>query len=245
MNPLTSVIYNKIPRPAADLLARAARFGVADLHEGMGPVAGRMCLTSPSMRPIAAGQRVCGPAITAWNYPGDNLAIHAALDVAQAGDVLVFTNGGGHQGALWGDVACGFAKQKGVAGAVVHGACRDTAAIRDMAFPVWATHISVEHPEKRGPAAVNVPVVLDGVLVEPGDVIAGDDDGILVIPRALLQAAVEGAERRAAAEVAIRARIAAGELPLDILGIRAVIEGLQIERKDCTWLDDGKNDPAG
>jgi 4-hydroxy-4-methyl-2-oxoglutarate aldolase len=110
-----------------------------------------------------------------------------------------------------------------------------------MAFPVWATHISVEHPEKRGPAAVNVPVVLDGVLVEPGDVVAGDADGILVIPRALLKAAVEGAERRAALEVGIRARIAAGELPLDILGIRGVIEGLGIERKDCTWLDDGSD----
>jgi 4-hydroxy-4-methyl-2-oxoglutarate aldolase len=242
MKPLKSIIYNQIPRPDADLLARAAQFGVADLHEGMGSVAGRMCLTSPSMRPIADGQTVCGPAITAWNYPGDNLAIHAALNVAQAGDVLVFTNGGGHQGALWGDVACGFAVKKGIAGAVIHGACRDTAAIRDMGFPVWTTHVSVEHPEKRGPAAVNVPVVLDGVLVEPGDVIAGDADGVLVIPRALLQATVEGAERRAALEVGIRARIAAGELPLDILGIRAVIQNLGIEQKDCTWLDDRRDD---
>ncbi len=242
MKPLKSIIYNQIPRPDADLLARAGQFGVADLHEGMGAVAGRMCLTSPSMRPIAEGQTVCGPAVTAWNYPGDNLAIHAALNVAQAGDVLVFTNGGGHQGALWGDVACGFAVKKGIAGAVVHGACRDTAAIRAMGFPVWATHISVEHPEKRGPAAVNVPVVLDGVLVEPGDVIAGDADGVLVIPRALLQATVEGAERRAALEVGIRARIAAGELPLDILGIRTVIENLGIEQKDGTWLDDSRDD---
>lgn len=237
MKPLKSVIYNRIPRPDAELLNRAAQFSVADLHEGMGAVAGRMCLTSPAMRPIAAGQRVCGPAITAWNFPGDNLAIHAALNVAQAGDVLVFTNGGGHQGALWGDVACGFAKHKGVAGAVIHGACRDTDAIRELGFPVWSTHISVEHPEKRGPAAVNVPVVLDGVLVEPGDIIVGDADGVLVIPRSLLHATVAGAERRAALEVGIRARIAAGELPLDILGIRAVIENAGIEQIDGTWLD--------
>lgn len=238
MKPLKSVIYNHIPRPDADILARAAKFSVADLHEGMGAVAGRMCLTSPSMQPIAAGQRVCGPAITAWNYPGDNLAIHAALNVAQAGDVLVFTNGGGHQGALWGDVACGFAKKQGIAGAVVHGAVRDTDAIREIGFPVWTTAISVEHPEKRGPAAVNVPVVVDGVLVEPGDIIAADADGVLVIPRALLLSTVEGAERRAALEVTVRARIADGELPLDILGIRAVIESLGIEQKDCTWEDD-------
>ena len=145
--------------------------------------------------------------------------------------MLVFTNGGGHQGALWGDVACGFAVKKGVAGAVVHGAVRDTDAIRELGFPVWSTHISVEHPEKRGPAAVNVPIVVDGVLVEPGDIIAADADGVVVIPRALLRQAVEGAEARAANEVKIRARIAAGELPLDILGLRAVIEDAGIEAR--------------
>lgn len=244
MKPLKSVIYNRIPRPDSALLARAAKFSIADLHEGMGSLAGRMCLTSPAMKPIAAGQRVCGPAITAWNYPGDNLAIHAALNVAQAGDVLVFTNGGGHQGALWGDVACGFAKKRGIAGAVVHGGVRDTDAIREIGFPVWATAISVEHPEKRGPAAVNVPIVVDGVLVEPGDIIAADADGVLVIPRALLASAVEGAERRAATEVTIRARIAAGELPLDILGIRAVIENADIPQHDCMWSEDLGDDAA-
>jgi 4-hydroxy-4-methyl-2-oxoglutarate aldolase len=238
MKPMKSVIYRNIPRPDPALLARAAEFGVADLHGALGLVAGRMCLMSPNMRPIAPGQRLCGPAITAWNFPGDNLAIHAALDTAQAGDVLVFTNGGGHQGALWGDVACGFAVKKGVAGAVVHGACRDTDAIRDLGFPVWSTHISVEQPEKRGPAAVNVPIVADGVLVEPGDIVAADADGVVVIPLALLAQAVAGAEARAANEVKIRARIAAGELPLDILGIRAIIENAGIKQKDGTWQDD-------
>lgn len=238
MRPLKSVIYNRIPESDPELVARAAQFGIADLHEGMGIVAGRMCLMSPDMRPIQSGMDLCGPAITAWNFPGDNLAIHAALNVAQAGHVLVFTNGGGHQGSLWGDVACGFAKKKGVAGAVMHGAVRDTDAIRDLGFPVWATAISPEHPEKRGPAAVNVPVVVDGVLVEPGDIIRADADGVLVIPRALLKATVEGAEKRASAEVTIRQRIADGELPLDILGLRKVIADLGIEEKDCTWQED-------
>ena len=235
MKPLKSVIYSDIPRPDSWLIARAAEFGVADLHGALGTIAGRMCLMSPNMRPIAPGQRLCGPAITAWNYPGDNLAIHAALHTAQAGDVLVFTNGGGHQGALWGDVACGFAVKKGVAGAVVHGACRDTDAIRDLGFPVWSTHISVEQPDKRGPAAVNVPIVVDGVLVEPGDIIAADADGCVVIPRALLVQVIEGAEARAANEVKVRARIAAGELPLDILGLRTVIENAGIEQVKGTW----------
>ena len=240
MKPVKPVIYSDIPRPDSWLIARAAEFGVADLHGALGTVAGRMCLMSPNMRPIAPGQRVCGPAITAWNYPGDNLAIHAALHTAQAGDVLVFTNGGGHQGSLWGDVACGFAVKKGVAGAVVHGAVRDTDAVRDLGFPTWSTHISVEQPDKRGPAAVNVPIVVDGVLVEPGDIIAADADGVVVIPRALLAKVIEGAEARAANEVKIRARIAAGELPLDILGLRAVIENAGIEQIEGTWEDHAK-----
>jgi len=238
MPPVKSVIYNRIPESDPALIARAGAFGVADLHEALGPVAGRMCLMSPRMRPIAAGQRICGPAITAFNYPGDNLMIHAALNLATQGQVLVFTNGGSPNGALWGDVACGFAVKKKVAGAIVDGAVRDTDAIREMGFPVWSTAVSVEHPEKRGPGAVNVPVVVDGVLVEPGDIIAADADGALVIPRKLLAHAVEGAEKRAATEVVIRGRIAAGELPLDILGLRAVIENAGIEQRDATWEDD-------
>jgi len=235
VKPIKPVIYSDIPRPDPALLARARAFGVADLHGALGAITGRMCLMSPAMRPIASGQRLYGPAITAWNYPGDNLAIHAALHTAKAGDVLALTNGGGHQGALWGDVACTFAVKKGVAGAVVHGAVRDTDAVRALNFPVWSTHISVEQPDKRGPAAVNVPIVMDGVLVEPGDVIAADADGVVVIPLKLLEHAVEGAEARAANEVRIRARIEAGELPMDILGLRAIIENAGIEQIEGTW----------
>lgn len=236
--PVKSVIYSRIPRPDPALVARAAKFGIADLHEGLGEIAGRMCLMSPAMVPIAPGQKVCGPAVTAWNFPGDNLAIHAVLYTAEAGDVLVLTNGGGHQGALWGDVACTFAKKKGLVGTVVHGATRDVDAIRELDYPVWSTAVSVEHPKKRGPAAVNVPVVVDNVLVEPGDLIVGDSDGILVIPRDLIELAVINAETRAAKEVEFRRRIEEGEVLFDILGMRAVIEDLGIAIKDCTWEED-------
>lgn len=238
MKPLKPVIYNRIPASDPALIARAAAFGIADLHEALGAVAGRMSLMSPNMRPIASNQRLCGPAVTSWNYPGDNLMIHAALNVAGAGDVLVLTNGGSAQGALWGDVACGFAVKKGLAGTVVHGATRDTDAIRDLGYPVWATTVSVEHPEKRGPGAVNVPIVVDGVLVEPGDIVAADGDGVLVIPRALLVYTVDRAETRAAAERGYRRRIAAGEQLIDILGMKAVIDAAGIDQKDCTWADD-------
>lgn len=239
MRPVQSIVYKQIPRPDPALVARAAQFGIADLHEGLGYLAGRMCLMTPKMQARQHGKgTTVGPAITAWNYPGDNLAIHCALEVAQAADVLVLTNGGGHQGALWGDVACGFAKKQGLAGAVVEGAARDIDAIRDLDFPVWSTAISVEHPEKRGPVAVNVPLTVDGVLVEPGDIVCADTDGVLVIPRALLQHAVEGAEKRAATEVGIRQRIAEGERPFDIFGFRAQVAEAGIEMREGTWQDD-------
>ncbi|WP_313437140.1 4-carboxy-4-hydroxy-2-oxoadipate aldolase/oxaloacetate decarboxylase [Novosphingobium sp.] len=233
--PLKSVIYRRIPRPDPALVARAARFGVADLHEGLGEIAGRMGLMSPAMVPIALGQKLCGPAVTAWNFPGDNLAIHAALWVAEAGDVLVLTNGGGHQGALWGDVACTYAKRKGLAGTVVHGAMRDVDAIRDLGYPVWSTAVSVEHPKKRGPAAVNVPVVADGVRVEPGDLVVGDADGVLVIPRALIEQTVAKAETRAAAEVEFRRRIGEGEVLFEILGMDRIVADLGIEIHDRSY----------
>jgi 4-hydroxy-4-methyl-2-oxoglutarate aldolase len=235
---MQSVIYSKVPASDPSLIARAAKQGVADLHEALGALRGRMCLMSPAMRPIADGQAVCGPAVTAWNYPGDNLMIHAALNVAQPGQVLVLTNGGSAQGALWGDVACTFAVKQGVAGVVVHGASRDTEAIRALGFPVWTTAISVEHPEKRGPGAVNVPIVVDGVLVEPGDIVAADSDGVLVIPRGELQRTVEAAEARAAREVGFRTRIAAGERLVDILGIRQVIDAAGIPTHDRCWNED-------
>lgn len=232
MNP---VIYTRIPLPDPALVAEAASYAIADLHEALGPVAGRMALMSPRMRPLLAGRRISGAAVTAYNFPGDNLMIHVALRLATRGQVLVLTNGGGHQGALWGDVACTFAVKKGIAGVVADGAVRDVDALRELDFPVWATAISPEHPEKRGPGSVNVPVVVDGVLVEPGDVVVADGDGVLVIPQAHLARAVEGARSRAAKEVAIRDRIEAGESLFEILNMAAAVEAAGIAEIDGDW----------
>ncbi|MFM9845711.1 MAG: 4-carboxy-4-hydroxy-2-oxoadipate aldolase/oxaloacetate decarboxylase [Hyphomicrobiaceae bacterium] len=232
MNP---IICTRIPLPEPDLVAEAANYAIADLHEALGAVQGRMALMSPRMRPLLEGRRISGAAVTSYNFPGDNLMIHVALNVAQRGQVLVLTNGGGSQGALWGDVACTFAAQKGIAGVVADGPVRDVDALRKMNFPVWATAISPSHPEKRGPGSVNVPVVVDGVLVEPGDVIVADGDGVLVIPRTRIAATVEGARQRAAKEVAIRQRIKAGESLFEILNMDAAAKASGIEQIDATW----------
>ncbi len=234
---MKSVIYRQIPEPDAALVAEAARYAIADLHEALGPVGGRQCLMSPRMRPIQDGRRISGAAVTSYNFPGDNLMIHVALNVAKRGHILVLTNGGGSQGALWGDVACTFAAKKGLAGVVAAGAVRDVDAVRELGFPVWATAISPEHPEKRGPGSVNVPIVVDGVLVEPGDVIVADDDGVLVIPQAHLARAIDGARARADKETAIRERIRAGESLYEILNMAGNVKAAGIEEIDGTWRD--------
>ena len=234
MNP---VIFTDIPEPDPDLVAEAANYAIADLHEALGPVQGRMCLMSPRMRPLLEGRRISGAAITSYNYPGDNLMIHVALNVAKKGHVLVLTNGGGSQGALWGDVACTFAVKKGIVAVVADGAVRDVDALRELNFPVWATAISPEHPEKRGPGSVNVPIVVDGVLVEPGDVIVADGDGVLVIPRERLALTLEGARARAEKETAIRKRINAGESLYEILNMSANVQASGIAVEGGTWLD--------
>jgi 4-hydroxy-4-methyl-2-oxoglutarate aldolase len=234
MNP---IICTRIPLPDPALVAEAAKYAIADLHESLGAVQGRMALMSARMRPLLDGRRISGAAVTSHNFPGDNLMIHVALKVAQRGQILVLANGGGTQGALWGDVACTFAAKKGIAGVIADGPVRDVEALRRMKFPVWSTAISPSHPEKRGPGSVNVPIVADGVLVEPGDVIVADDDGVLVIPQAHLARAVEGARARAAKEVAIRARIEAGESLFEILNMEAAVRAAGIEQVDKAWLE--------
>jgi 4-hydroxy-4-methyl-2-oxoglutarate aldolase len=231
---MKSVIYKQIPLPDPILVAEAAKYSVADLHEALGAIQGRMSLMAPKMRALLQGRRICGAAVTSYNFPGDNLMIHVALNLAQRGQVLVLTNGG-NDGALWGDVACTYAVQKGIAGVIADGPVRDVDALRAMNFPVWATMVSPSHPEKRGPGAANVPVVLAGVLVEPGDVIAADGDGVLVIPRTELGRAVEGARNRSAAEVLTRKRIGTGESLYEIANIDAAVRAAGIEQVDATW----------
>jgi 4-hydroxy-4-methyl-2-oxoglutarate aldolase len=233
----TGIIYTQIPRADATLVEEARKYAVSDLHEALGVIVGRMGLMSSRMRPIAPGQRMAGQAVTAFNYPGDNLMIHKALHLAEAGDVLVLTNGGSEHGALWGDVAATFAKHKGIAGVVADGPVRDVDALREMQFFVWSTSVSPSHPEKRGPGSVNVPVICDGVLVNPGDVLVGDADGVLVIPLQHLRTALDGARQRSEREAAVRRRTLAGESLYEVLDMQRQIDGAGIREHQGIWSE--------
>jgi 4-hydroxy-4-methyl-2-oxoglutarate aldolase len=230
-------IFTRIPPCDADLISQAAEIGVSDLHEGLGAVTGRSLLMSPRMRPLDPTRKIAGQALTAYNYPGDNLMMHVALHYVQPGQVLVMTSGGGHQGALWGELAGLQAQRKGAAGLICDGAVRDTQQLKEMGFPVWSTAIHASHPEKRGPGSLNIPVVIDGVPVNPGDVIVADADGVLAIPPDLLPHAIELARQRADREVEIRAKIAAGSTLYEALSIEKAVANMGADILDTTWQD--------
>lgn len=232
-----SAVYTRIPRCPASLVEQASLFPVADLHEAMGGITGRVQLMSPHMRPVGAGQRMAGQAVTSYNYPGDNLMIHAALNIAKKGDVLVLCNGGISQGALWGDVAATYAAEKGIAGVVADGPVRDTASLREMGCQVWSTIVSPAHPEKRGPGAVNVPVVCDGVRVMPGDIVVADDDGVVVLPLKSAAGIMERARARNATEAGIRKKIRAGGSLFEILQMQAFLDRAGVEIVDAEWKE--------
>lgn len=234
---MQSVVYKRIPRLDPVLIERAKRINVADLHEGLGPVIGRQCLMQPQMRALFPTARVCGQAITSFNFPGDNLMLHAAFRVAEPGDILVLTNGGSPQGALWGEIASYYSRIRKLGGAVIDGATRDTSQITEMAFPVFASHVSVSYPGKRGPGAVNVPVVVAGATVNPGDLIVGDADGVIVIPPSHIEVAIRNAEARMAKEAELKRRLDEGRTLYDLTGMKALFEAAAIEEIDAIWSD--------
>lgn len=234
---MQSVVYKKIPRLDPALIERTKRIHVADLHEGLGPVIGRQCLMQTQMRALFPAARVCGQAITSFNFPGDNLMLHAAFRVAEAGDVLVLTNGGSPQGALWGEIATYYSRIRKLAGAVIDGATRDTLQITEVGFPLFASYVSVSYPGKRGPGAVNVPVVVAGVTVNPGDLVVGDADGVLAIPPAHVEGAVRNAEARMAKEAEIKRRLDEGQTLYDITGMKALFDAAGIVEIDGIWSD--------
>lgn len=232
------IVYSQIPTIDAALTERARQFAMSDLHEGLGAVTGRIGLMLPQMRPLFDGARMCGQAVTCYNYPGDNLMLHQAMQLAERGQVIVATNGGSAQGALWGEMVTIFAKLKGIAGAVVDGAIRDTDPIRELQFPVFSTAISASHPEKRGPGSANVPVVCGGVTVYPGDLIIADGDGVLVVPPEHLEAAMNAAQARIDKETEFRKKLSDGATMFDLLGLQKNMDSAGTEMRQGTWADD-------
>ena len=210
---------------------------MSDLYEAMDAAHRDAALMHSSLRPVVAGIRMTGPAVTVQCAPGDNLMMHRALLLAHPGDVLVI-NGGVPCGAQWGLLAAVYAAKKGLAGVVVQGCIRDADYLIEQKYPLWFTEISPAHPEKRGAGSVNVPVACGGVTVHPGDVISADGDGVLVIPARLLAATVEKAETRQAHEQHGIAEINAGRSLFEVHDLQAALARSGVVEIDAAWRDE-------
>ena len=230
-----SIVHLQVDRVPAALCEAARTVSVSDLHEAMGVAPARRALMSSRMRPLNRGLRISGPAVTAYCGPGDNLMMHRALYLAKPGDVLVVVCQSEGSGAQWGDVAARYALQKGLAGVIVQGSIRDTDILEELRFPVWATAISPIRPEKRSHGAVNVPVACDGVIVNPGDLIVADGDGVLSIPRADVEATIAGARDRMTREDRLVEAIQGGEHLWDLIKIQPSYDALGVREIDASY----------
>jgi 4-hydroxy-4-methyl-2-oxoglutarate aldolase len=202
--------------------------GVATVHEAQG----RSGLMKPYMRPIYASAKIGAPAVTVSCQPGDNLMIHAAVEVCQPGDVLVVTTTAESTDGFFGELLASSLRVRGVAGLIIDAGVRDVADLTAMEFPVWSKAISAQGTVKATAGSVNVPVVCAGAIVHPGDVIVADVDGVVVVPGAQAEEVAKLSDQRRIKEEKSRERLRAGELGLDIYGLRAKLKELGVEFLD-------------
>jgi RraA family protein len=197
-----------------DIVKRFRTIPVANISDSMS----RMTAGGARLRPLHRGGVMAGPALTVKTRPGDNLMIHAALDLAAPGDVIAVDGGGDLTNALIGELMISYAQKRGLAGIVINGAVRDSAWIRAHDFPIFGAGISHRGPYKDGPGEINVPIAVDGMVIEPGDLLIGDDDGLLCVPYEHADRVFADASAKHAAEEKQMLAIAEG-------------------RNDRTWVD--------
>ena len=219
------IVKRNIVRADKAAVARLSRLGIATIHEAMG----RVGLMKPYMRPIYKGANICGTAVTILLQPGDNWMMHVAAEQLQAGDVAVAACTTDNEDGFFGDLLATSFKARGALGLIIDGGVRDVTELENMGFPVFSKAIHAKGCIKATLGSVNIPIVCAGVLINPGDVVIADADGVVVVPAAMAAEVADAAEKREGFEGEKRARFAAGELGLDMYNMRGPLEkaGLQ------------------
>jgi 4-hydroxy-4-methyl-2-oxoglutarate aldolase len=219
------VVVRQIPRTDNGTLDALGEAGVSTVHEALGGTG----YLGPHIRPIQHGARVSGNAVTVSCDPGDNIMIHAAIEVCQPGDMLVVTNVGPSSHGMFGELLATSLMARGARGLVIDAGVRDVAELREMGFPAWSQYISSQGTVKETPGSVNVPVAINGVTITPGDVVCADDDGVVVIAHGDAGPVLQGCTARLEREAVKRQRLAAGELTMEMDGLRDRLREMGVE----------------
>jgi len=221
-------IVRNIARAQPELIETLGLQGVATIHEAQG----RSGLMRPYMRPIYLSARMAASAVTVSAPPGDNLMIHAAIEVCRPGDALVVVTTSESTDGMFGELLATSCRAHGIVGLVIDAGVRDVADLTEMDFPVWSKAISAQGTVKASPGSVNVEIVCAGASVRPGDVIVGDQDGVVVVKRETAAEVARLGAARMEKEEKSRERLKAGELGVDFYGLRVKLKELGVEYTD-------------